>query len=75
VRFSVDRRGGLGYLWFVSNTGTTQEKRKAVQITILPSVRKDIVKRAKELGTHPGRLVEWAWGVASKREPETERAK
>jgi hypothetical protein len=59
----------------VSNTGTTQERRKAVQITILPSVHKDIIERAEERGQHPGRLVEWAWGVASKRKPETERAK
>jgi hypothetical protein len=52
----------------VSNTGTTQEQGKAVQITILSSVHKDIIKCAKELGKHPGRLVEWAWGVASKKE-------
>ena len=80
VRFGVDRRGWLGYLWSVSNTGTTQEQRKAVQITILPSVHKDIIKRAKELDSHPGRLVEWAWDVASdavesKRKPQTESAK
>lgn len=75
VRFGVDRRGELGYLWSVSNTGTTQEQRKTVQITILPSVHLSIITRAKELGVHPGRLIEWAWGVASKRKPETERAK
>jgi hypothetical protein len=75
VPFGVDRRGWLGYLWFVSNTATTQEQRKAVQMTILPSVHAAIISRAKELGVHPGRLIEWAWGVASKRKPQTERAK
>jgi hypothetical protein len=75
VWFGVDQRGSVGYRWFVSNTGTTQEQRKAVQITILPSVHTSIITRAKELGVHPGRLIEWAWGVASKRKPQTERAK
>jgi len=37
-------------------------------MTILPSVHTAIITRAKELGVHPGRLIEWAWGVAVKKE-------
>jgi hypothetical protein len=49
----------------VSNTSTTQrERRKAVQVTLLPSVHQEIIDTARGKGIHPGRLVEWAWGVA-----------
>lgn len=38
-----------------------------MQITLLPSIHAQIIDKAKEQGTHPGRLVEWAWVLAMKR--------
>jgi hypothetical protein len=53
---------------YVSNIDTTQaERRKPVQLTILPSIHAALISKAKEQGTHPGRLVEWAWALAMKR--------
>lgn len=60
VRFGVDRRGELGYLWFVSNTGTTQEQRKAVQVSLRPSIYAIATNLATEHGTFPGRIIERA---------------
>jgi hypothetical protein len=45
----------------VLNTETTQrERRKVVQVTLLPSVYRIAQTKADEHGTHPGRIIEWA---------------
>ena len=51
----------LGYVCFVSNTGTIQaEQRKAVQVSLRPSIYAIATNLATEHGTFPGRIIERA---------------
>lgn len=54
----------LNYSWFVSNTAHTQrskpEQRKAVQVTVRPSIYQIALDLAQEHDTFPGRIIERA---------------